>query len=1440
MTLQERPRARLPRQLNVRRHVRGARLALGVVDDPRRRREPRQGRKRSLPARRREVHASLELEFDRLAAGGVRPGDPPDADRARLSVNGLHIDRLAVDDDLGLALAELAHDDGAGADLGHFAAGRDARPQRGSVQHHRPAHQPGGLVRRQLAVAIAIRMRELREHARGVQHRPGDDVRVALFGRDDAVAVRVGGRKALCKIRRFLVGHDGHGAGRALDPVALDLDLDRQAKRKRSQPEHGHRQGRGLDDEVLVHAIDARGVDDDRLDALLRGGGVLGGGLVRGAGAGQNEPGPPHQEGAHRRSDPARGAGVARIQYHFDSPFNQRRVSGHGGRSEAGPARTRRLRRAQQAAGVLTRREAAVTKGPFVTGALPRPVNPPIHPRHHRPEEEQGPRQPLHVSHKQVAAADVSDLVQHRRLKLSRAIELSPRQHQHRPPHAEDARRGRRVADDGSRCAHADTPAVSHLDALGRVFRVVADNGPGGQYVTQTALDIEGNPQVITDPRGNQAMVHRFGMGGQVLYQRSNDAGERWMLAGATGQLLRAWNGRGFTYRCSYDELRRPTHRYVQPTVGAERLAQRVVYGEGHPQAIALNLRGRPYEAYDGAGVLRSQGYDFKGNLLQSSRRLRGDVHADADWSTLAALTDVAAIAAAADPLLEAESFASQTAYDALNRPASLTTPDASEIKPTYNEAGLLERVEARIRDAAGWTTFVDDIDYDTKGRRERIDHGNGTSTAYTYDPLTFRLTRLKTTRNTDSAVLQNLTYTYDPVGNITEIGDSAQQTVFFNNAVVTPATRYVYDAIYRLIEATGREHAGGIADVQRDQNDLPIQTLPHPNDAQALRTYTEEYVYDAVGNILQMIHQAGAGSWTRRYAYEAASNRLLSTSLPGDPVSGPYGAAYDHDAHGNMIAMPHIAAITWDEDDRMRTTDLGGGGVVYYAYDAAGQRVRKVWEHSGLIEERIYLGSYEVYRKRDVTGLLLERQTLHVMDDARRVAMVETKTVDASGPFTVTPRVRYQLDNHLGSACLEVDGAGLVISYEEYHPYGTTAYWSASSAAEVSRRRYRYTGKEKDEETGLYYHGARYYAPWLGRWTSADPAGMVDGSGLYTYAMDNPAGLRDPSGRESDADERIAQMTDVQLHRHLKGLSPEARAAFTASATGKFRERASATLDLGKLESVRTGVTTVEHVRPHPPETAEQSAGAANESADTPEEYYSQSEYRGMILAGEALTEGTTGILNFLYAEANSRPDAGVEPTELPPGGDTWEAGGEGGLLSDPAMRTATGLAVDTSIGLAVVNAIQAGEVAAARSAAPAQVGATPAAGRSAPFNPSNSRTNCVNGVCAFIESVQSGTLVTADANVAKNLGSIATVNNQIAARTGVRIGSPQQSTLETARKTQFFLVYPGRSQTEANHIMIGIGRREGGARLYDPQSGAKFADSNNFGPFVAFPIIW
>ena len=118
----------------------------------------------------------------------------------------------------------------------------------------------------------------------------------------------------------------------------------------------------------------------------------------------------------------------------------------------------------------------------------------------------------------------------------------------------------------------------------------------------------------------------------------------------------------------------------------------------------------------------------------------------------------------------------------------------------------------------------------------------------------------------------------------------------------------------------------------------------------------------------------------------------------------------------------------------------------------------------------------------------------------------------------TMIDLVRYQLADHLGSSSVETDDVGQVISFEEYYPFGGSSYHSVRSQVDVSDKRYRYNGKEKDSETGLYYYGARYYAPWLGRWMSTDPAG-VEGSGLNMYWFDsgNPINRVDMDGMKDE-----------------------------------------------------------------------------------------------------------------------------------------------------------------------------------------------------------------------------------------------------------------------------------------------------------------------------------
>jgi RHS repeat-associated protein len=178
---------------------------------------------------------------------------------------------------------------------------------------------------------------------------------------------------------------------------------------------------------------------------------------------------------------------------------------------------------------------------------------------------------------------------------------------------------------------------------------------------------------------------------------------------------------------------------------------------------------------------------------------------------------------------------------------------------------------------------------------------------------------------------------------------------------------------------------------------------------------------------------------------------------------------------------------------------------------------VRKVTERQGGTRknERAYLGGLEIYREYEASGnvVSLERETLHVMDGQRRIALVETRTQGSDGsPAQLT---RYQFSNHLGSASLEVDEAGQIISYEDYYPYGSTSYQAVRNQTDAPKR-YRYTGKERDEETGFAYYGFRYYAFGLSRWISTDPTFLRDGLNLYSFTRANPVNLVDPMGTDS------------------------------------------------------------------------------------------------------------------------------------------------------------------------------------------------------------------------------------------------------------------------------------------------------------------------------------
>jgi RHS repeat-associated protein len=504
--------------------------------------------------------------------------------------------------------------------------------------------------------------------------------------------------------------------------------------------------------------------------------------------------------------------------------------------------------------------------------------------------------------------------------------------------------------------------------------------------------------------------------------------------------------------------------------------------------------------------------------LLRSERCFAQNYKSVVDWSQTVGL--------------ESQIFISTTTYDALNRIVTATSPDQSITYRTYNESGRLEQMRVNIQgqvaspDPTTWTSIIKTSDYNARGQVTTVSHGNGVQTTRTYDPQTFRLTRIQSllAGTTGQTVLQDISYIHDPVGNITSAKDGAQQTIYFRNTVVDASNDYTYDPVYRLITATSREHLG-----QANQPNIPSSSdsantrLPQPGDGNAMARYVESYTYDLADNMTKLSHagsDASVPGWTRNFTYDSSSNHLLSSSV------GPSTETYAYDVHGNMIALTSLSSMAWNFLDQLQSTsrqvvNSGTPETTYYSYDILGNRARKVTERAAVagqtpvkLKERLYIGASEIFRTYggDGSTVSLERETLSINGEAGREAIIETRTVgDDKSP---QQQIRFQFTNFIGSTVLELGMDGGVVSYEEYSPYGDTTYQAVASTLDAPKR-YRYSAKERDEESGLYYYGARYYASWLGYWISADPSGVKSGGNQYNFCHDNPIVNFDATGRE-------------------------------------------------------------------------------------------------------------------------------------------------------------------------------------------------------------------------------------------------------------------------------------------------------------------------------------
>ena len=586
------------------------------------------------------------------------------------------------------------------------------------------------------------------------------------------------------------------------------------------------------------------------------------------------------------------------------------------------------------------------------------------------------------------------------------------------------------------------------------------------------------------------------------------------------------------------------------PSPGDTTLVQRVSYRYDRAGRDSLRLRNRGYgerwlydrlgrvvvyrpyinpaAVSDSAALVDSTWYDIAGNVRKARTR-RGH-------------------------LIE-------TTYDSRNRPDSTVIPTVGTLRRAYG--GPLDQLTrlwiAGAVDSLGGVNGERRWGYDERGRLAADTAYAGTTvraTGYTYDTHE-RLSsyanvsgtwmhRYETDRGLLDTVItpyygsgrrDTLIYKYDGQGRINgptirsqisssytsaTFGEMAVRGVSYNLTGIArqitttikrdPWTGSSHDFMNGLMSAVAQEDAQPFLAtkwVRRPGMTGGTDTLLYQPDydgwhrltAQTFRKngvaqYTESYTFDRTGNVNQ---PTGAA------VYDPFTDRLVQRTESG-------GTRYfRYDRAGNLTADSVSGTVrhySYDALNRLVTARQNGTLIARYAYDVEGRRIAKrvYTPTTGGIDAYtrfIYQGAH-VQAESDSVGTLTLRYVWGLGTDDL-IAIDSVAGTYGQGQY-------YAVLDQLGSVRGLVRWSRQWNSGATYRPYGEAVIDSLKSWV-----RYRWTGREYDTETGLYYFRARYYAPGLRRFIQADPIGHAGSGNLYAYLDGQPTEGRDPSGMEKD-----------------------------------------------------------------------------------------------------------------------------------------------------------------------------------------------------------------------------------------------------------------------------------------------------------------------------------
>jgi RHS repeat-associated protein len=455
-----------------------------------------------------------------------------------------------------------------------------------------------------------------------------------------------------------------------------------------------------------------------------------------------------------------------------------------------------------------------------------------------------------------------------------------------------------------------------------------------------------------------------------------------------------------------------------------------------------------------------------------------------------------------------------QYTWDNLSRVLNMTYPDGEILAYGYDSAGLLTQAAGTKNSTT--TEYIKHIFYDSFGKRIDMLTGSGdipgtrlsgVGTRYQYNDNNQRLHELITTQRDGSGVsgyaIQDLIYTYDNVGNITEIDNMMPRNMEIPTSDPEIVRKsFAYDGFYRLITSTASQ--------QKPYNSDPSLNIS--------RWCSVGTTYDDIQNIstkMQIVASSGVNdpmlSYNFSYSYNASPGGPHAPNHITDILNGSLQRNLNYDYDGNLTSYAYGAfsrQMTWDAENRLRkSVDNGTAGTENYWYDESGQRVLKQDPGPGV--QTAYVNQYS---DDVINGGTTE--TKHIFAGNQRIVSVIT--------LGGTPNLYYYQTDHLGSTGYLTDQGGNLAEHIEYTPWGES--WFNNPATPVLN--HKFTGKEQDN-TGLYYFGARYYDPQISIWMSTDPAldkyfKSKKGEGgiynpknldLYSYASQNPIILIDSDG---------------------------------------------------------------------------------------------------------------------------------------------------------------------------------------------------------------------------------------------------------------------------------------------------------------------------------------